>query len=122
MPKLCCADAPPRVPKNPRNQSVIANEWWSKKRKLNDDLIEEKRILMMEVEELHLERNRLQAEVKALHEENAKCVEVNTDLTESLEDAIDTNLTLSPSLSEMRLQSESIFLGLQRTGWVKEVY
>jgi hypothetical protein len=87
---------------NPHNQSVIANEWWSKKRKLNDNLIEEKQILMMEVEELHLERNGLQAEVNALQEENAKCIEANTDLTESLEDAIDTNLTLSLSLSEMR--------------------
>jgi hypothetical protein len=56
MPKLHHADAP-HVPKNSRNQSVITHEWWPKERKLNDNLIEEKWILMMEVEELHLEMN-----------------------------------------------------------------
>jgi hypothetical protein len=108
MPKLRHADAPPRFRKTPRNQAQIAKEWWSKKQKTNQDLVEEKHSLMAEMEKLRSERLRLELEVHALRETNAKCKEANTGLMVSLEDAIDTNLTLSSSLSEMRGRNDEL--------------
>jgi hypothetical protein len=111
MPKLC-RDAASHVHKNPHNQSLTTNECWSKKQKLNDDLLEEKWILMVEVEQLQVERNWLQVKVIALHEENAKCIEANTDLIELLEDIIDKTLTLSLSLSEMHEKNVELLSSL----------
>jgi hypothetical protein len=71
MPKRRSPDAPPIV-KIERDQSKIAKQWWTKKRK---DQKAEKQLLENEIAALQAEKDRLVQEIKALAETNVSISE-----------------------------------------------